>query len=62
MTYANSYQIIAEGDFALTFADGTFGGQEAAYCAFFSVEGGLIVEHRDVVLVSVIPPQPEWQN
>ncbi len=60
MSYSSSHQIIAEGDFVLTLADGTFGDQEVAYYDLFRLENGLIVEHWD--LVSEIPPKSEWQN
>jgi predicted SnoaL-like aldol condensation-catalyzing enzyme len=60
MKYINVHQIIAEGDFVLTLADGTFGGQEVAYYDLFRLEDGLIVEHWDVV--DNIPAISEWKN
>lgn len=60
MKYANSYQVIADGNFVLTLADGTFGDQEVAYYDLFRLEDGLIVEHWDIV--TSIPPKSEWQN
>ncbi len=60
MRYNNVYQVIADGDFVLTLADGTFGGKEVAYYDLFRLEDGLIVEHWDVV--TEIPAETEWQN
>lgn len=60
MKYANSHQIIADGNFVLTLADGTFGSQKVAYYDLFRLEDGLIVEHWDIV--TEIPPRTEWKN
>lgn len=59
-SYSTLHQIVAEGDFVLTLADGTFGGQAVAYYDLFRLEKGLIVEHWDIV--TQIPPQSEWKN
>lgn len=59
-SYSNIHHIIAEGDFILTTADGTFGDKNVAYYDLFRLEDGLIVEHWDVV--TQIPPQSQWKN
>lgn len=51
------HQIIADGDFVLTLAEGTFGEDEVAYYDLFRIEDGLIVEHWDIV--TQIPSQSE---
>jgi len=60
MKYSKCYQIIADGNFILTLADGTFGDQEVAYYDLFRLEDGIVVEHWDVV--ANIPPKSEWKN
>lgn len=54
-----------EGNFALTMAEGPdFTGQDTAgtyaYFDLFRIEGGMIVEHWDVI--QLIPPQSQWAN
>jgi len=60
MKYSKCYQIIADGNFILTLADGTFGDQEVAYYDLFRLEDGIVVEHWDVV--ANMPPKSEWKN
>ena len=56
--YTDSPLVVAQGDFVLVGSEGVFGpAEEQPYAIFydmFRVEGGLIVEHWDV-----IPPSPD---
>tara|TARA_R110002110_G_C13459297_1_gene718033 strand:- start:3055 stop:3897 length:843 start_codon:yes stop_codon:yes gene_type:complete len=49
MKYNEVHQVIGEGNFVLTLADGTFGDQAQAFYDLFRVEDGRIVEHWDVI-------------
>jgi predicted SnoaL-like aldol condensation-catalyzing enzyme len=59
-SYTKLHRVIAEGDFVLTTAEGTYDGQNVAFYDLFRLENGLIVEHWDII--NPIPPQSEWKN
>jgi predicted SnoaL-like aldol condensation-catalyzing enzyme len=59
-SYTKLHHVIAEGDFVLTTAEGTYDGQNVAFYDLFRLENGLIVEHWDII--NPIPPQSEWKN
>ena len=61
MTYDRLHQVLGEGNFVLTVAEGKFGkGEHSAFYDLFRLEAGRIVEHWDVI--ETIPPQSEWKN
>ena len=60
MRYDTLHQVIGEGNFVLTMAEGEFAGEPTAFCDLFRIENGKIVEHWDVL--ETIPPAAEWQN
>ncbi len=61
MEYHKTHKVLGEGNFVLTMSEGKFGkGEHAAFYDLFRLEGGMIVEHWD--LISTIPPESEWQN
>ena len=61
MEYDKVHKVLGQGDFVLTMSEGKFGhGAHAAFYDLFRVEGGLIVEHWDVI--ETIPPRSEWKN
>eukprot|EP01037_Dinobryon_pediforme_P020705 gene20705-21392_t len=60
MEYFKLHQIIAEGNFVLTQAEGALGGKPIAFYDLFRVEGGRIVEHWDIL--QPIPPVAESKN
>ena len=47
--YKTIHRVVAEGNFVFTQSEGDFGGAPTAFYDLFRVEGGLIVEHWDVV-------------
>ncbi len=49
ITYDKIHRIVAEGNFVFLMAEGTFGSTPTAFFDLFRVEGGLIVEHWDVI-------------
>ncbi len=49
MEYTEVHQVIGEGNFVLTLSEGAIGGEPTAFYDLFRVEGGLIVEHWDVI-------------
>ena len=60
MEYSACPLILGSGDFVLTAASGTFGGNQVAYYDLWRLENGLIVEHWDVI--APIPPVSESAN
>lgn len=60
MVYTKTYQVLADGDFALAVSEGTFGGVPTAYYDLFRVENGKIAEHWDVM--ETIAEKSAWQN
>lgn len=50
MKYNEIHFAIAEGNFVLTASDGSFGGKPQAFYDLFRLDGGLIVEHWDVIM------------
>jgi len=53
MVYMTLHKIIAEGNFVFTMSEGKLGEEATAFFDLFRLEGGLIVEHWDVM--SAIP-------
>lgn len=49
MDYTEIHQVIGEGNFVLTLSEGTLGGEPTAFYDLFRLEGGLIVEHWDII-------------
>ena len=49
MFYKETYQVLAQGDFALAISEGEFAGRHVAYYDLFRVENGFIAEHWDVI-------------
>ncbi len=47
--YTKIHNVVAEGNFVFTQSEGEFGGKPTAFYDLFRVEGGMIVEHWDVV-------------
>lgn len=60
MIYNKTYQVLADGDYALAVSEGTFGGTPTAYYDLFRVENGKIAEHWDVM--ETIADESTWQN
>ncbi len=60
MIYNKTYQVLADGDYALAVSEGTFGGAPTAYYDLFRVENGKIAEHWDVM--ETIANESTWQN
>ena len=60
MIYNKTYQVLADGDYALAVSEGTFGGAPTAYYDLFRVENGKIAEHWDVM--ETIADESTWQN
>lgn len=63
LEYETIHKVLGEGDFVLLISEGRYGPDGGAHSAFydlFRVEGGLIVEHWDVI--QEIPPRDEWKN
>ncbi|OQV15619.1 hypothetical protein BV898_10208 [Hypsibius exemplaris] len=54
------HQVLAEGNFVLVTAEGTFGSQPMAFYDLYRVQNGKIAEHWDVL--QPIPPQSQWKN
>ncbi|MGX7112169.1 nuclear transport factor 2 family protein [Gemella cuniculi] len=49
MIYNKTYQILAQGNFALAVSEGTFAGEQTSFYDLFRVENGKIAEHWDVM-------------
>lgn len=49
MTYNTLHKVIGEGNFVLTMSEGALGSNPMAFYDLFRLEGGLIVEHWDVI-------------
>ena len=49
MEYHTLHHVVGEGNFVLTMSEGAFGGEPQAFYDLFRVEGGLIVEHWDII-------------
>lgn len=63
MRYDKIHKVLGEGNFVLLMSEGIYGPNSGAPTAFydlFRVEGGLLVEHWDVL--ETIPPRAQWQN
>ena len=60
MIYNKTYQVLADGDYALAVSEGTFGGVPTAYYDLFRIENGKIAEHWDVM--ETIADKSTWQN
>jgi predicted SnoaL-like aldol condensation-catalyzing enzyme len=60
MRYDTLHQVIGEGNFVLTLAEGEFAGAHTAFYDLFRIENGKIVEHWDVL--QTIPPRDQWKS
>lgn len=60
MIYDKTHQVLAQGDFALSVSEGTFGGKPTSYYDLFRVKDGKIAEHWDVM--ETIIPETEAKN
>lgn len=60
MTYAKVHRVLGEGNFVLSFSEGSFAGAHVAFYDLFRVAGGRIVEHWDTI--EPIPARAEWKN
>lgn len=60
MIYDKTYQVLADGNYALAVSDGSFGGVHTSYYDLFRVENGKIAEHWDVM--ETIADKSTWQN
>jgi len=61
MKYDKLHKVLGQGNFVLSMSEGKFGkGEHVAFYDLFRIEGGLIVEHWDVI--QPIPPKSEWKN
>lgn len=49
MEYHTLHHVVGEGNFVLTMSEGAFGGEPQAFYDLFRLEGGLIVEHWDII-------------
>lgn len=49
MEYRTLHHVVGEGNFVLTMSEGAFGGEPQAFYDLFRLEGGLIVEHWDII-------------
>lgn len=58
--YTKVHKVLAEGNFVLVMAEGSFGGVPSAYYDFYRLEDGKIAEHWDTI--EAIPPQAQWKN
>ena len=60
MVYERIHRVIGCGSFVAALSQVDLGGTEMAVVDLFRVQGGLIVEHWDVM--EEIPPQKDWVN
>ena len=60
MIYAQTYQVLADGNYGLAVSEGSFGGAHTSYYDLFRVENGKIAEHWDVM--ETIADESAWQN
>ncbi|MEM6785580.1 MAG: nuclear transport factor 2 family protein [Bacteroidota bacterium] len=61
MEYDTLHTVLGEGNFVLTVSEGRFGaGAPTSFYDLFRLEGGLIVEHWDVI--ETIAPESTWKN
>jgi predicted SnoaL-like aldol condensation-catalyzing enzyme len=58
--YDKVHQVLAEGNFVLVVAEGSFGGKPASYYDFYRIQNGKIAEHWDTI--EFIPPRDAWKN
>lgn len=58
--YDRVHKILAEGDFVLVVAEGSFGNQASAYYDLYRIQAGKIAEHWDTI--EAIPPRADWKN
>ncbi len=58
--YGRVRQVLAEGNFVLVVAEGSFGGRPSAYYDLYRIQNGKIAEHWDTI--EAIPPRAEWKN
>ena len=60
MKYDRVHEVLAEGDFVLVVAEGSFGNQASAYYDLYRIQNGKIAEHWDTI--KAIPPRADWKN
>jgi len=60
MTFSKLHKVLAQGNFVLTVADGSFQGRTSAFYDLWRIENGKVAEHWDVI--EAIPPKAEWKN
>ena len=58
--YDRVHKILAEGDFVLVVAEGSFGNQASAYYDLYRIQNAKIAEHWDAI--EAIPPRADWKN
>ncbi len=58
--YDKVRMVLAEGNFVLVVAEGSFAGKPAAYYDLYRIENAKIAEHWDTI--EAIPPRAEWKN
>jgi predicted SnoaL-like aldol condensation-catalyzing enzyme len=58
--YGRIHRVLAEGNFVLSAAEGTFDGVHSALYDLVRIADGQIVEHWDSI--EAIPPRSEWNN
>lgn len=62
MVYDEVHMVIAEGNFVLAMSEGSFAGEPQAFYDLFRIDGGLIVEHWDVIAPMPGPDAPNNQS
>ena len=60
MIYAETYMVLADGNYSLAVSEGSFGGVHTSFYDLFRVENGKIAEHWDVM--ETIAEKETWQN
>jgi predicted SnoaL-like aldol condensation-catalyzing enzyme len=58
--YSRVHTVLAEGNFVLVVAEGSFGDRLSAYYDLYRIQNGKIAEHWDTI--ESIPPRAEWKN
>jgi predicted SnoaL-like aldol condensation-catalyzing enzyme len=58
--YDTVHRVLAEGNFVLVVAEGSFGGKPTSYYDLYRIQAGKIAEHWDTL--ETIAPQSDWKN